>query len=135
MRFGYVFYWVDDVPAEAAFYRSAFGIDARVLEEVPGHGWRAELETGATTLYLADVRELGLPGEIPDDAYRVRPGAPAAAFQVTFVDEDVPARFREAVRHGASVVAEPYEVPWGQTLARLRTPAGAVLSLASVLPG
>lgn len=131
MQLSYVFCWVDDVRAEAGFYETALGVSAQVLEEVPGHGWRAELETGETTLYLADSRELGQPGEIGADAYRNDPGHPPAAFQVTFVGEDVADTFSAAVTHGAEVIAEPYRAPWGQTLGRFRTPGGVVVSLAT----
>ena len=130
MQLAYVFCWVDDVRAEARFHEQAFDLRTRLLEEVPGHGWRAELETGQTTLYLADSRELGQPGEIPADAYPNDATRPPAAFQLTLIDDDVPGAYARAVRAGASTVAEPYRAPWGQTLARLRT-GGVVVSLAS----
>jgi uncharacterized glyoxalase superfamily protein PhnB len=131
VRLSYVFTWVRDVPAEARFYAEALGLPARVLEEAPGHGWRAELDTGDVTLYLADERELGLPGEIPSDAYRSTATRPPAAFQVTFVDAEVDKAFERAMDHGATEIASPYRAPWGQTLARFRTPGGVVVSLAS----
>jgi uncharacterized glyoxalase superfamily protein PhnB len=134
MELGYVFCWVDDVRNEARFYADGLGVKPRVLEEVPGHGWRAELETGATTLYVADSRELGGPGEISADAYRNDAAKPPAAFQVTFVTDDVPGAFGRAMEHGSAELAAPYQTPWGQTLARLRTPGGVVVSLASPPP-
>ena len=135
MELAFVFFWVADVPAETAFFAEALGVEARVLEEVPQHGWRAELSTGSTTLYLADERELGLPGEIPADAYRNALSQPPCATQLTFVDVDPEGVFVRAVSAGAAVLAEPYHAPWGQTLARFRTPGGVVVSLASPIQG
>jgi hypothetical protein len=65
----------------------------------------------AVTLYLADERELGLPGEIPADAYRSTVTRPPVALQVTFVEPDVDTAFQRVVDHGATTLAAPYRTP------------------------
>src|SRR5688572_3651822 len=56
-RFGYTFLWVDDVEAAVTFYGQAFGFSRRVLLENGPMGLYAELDTGQTTLAIAEHRE------------------------------------------------------------------------------
>ena len=129
MALTHVFIWVREVQVEAGFFRDVFALPVRVLEEVPGHGWRAELDAGPVTVYVADEDELGGPGEIGANAYRNDPVQPPAAFQISFTVSDVAAVHAAALTGGGSSIADPYVAPWGQTLARLRTPGGVVVSL------
>jgi uncharacterized glyoxalase superfamily protein PhnB len=131
MRLGYVFMWVEDVPAAVAFYEQAFGLGRRVLRENGPMGWYAELETGATTLAIADDLEAAalLPGYRPN-----RVDDPPGAFQVSFVTHDVAGAHAAAVQAGATSLAEPERQPWGQTIARVRAPHGVLVSLASPPP-
>jgi predicted enzyme related to lactoylglutathione lyase len=43
----------------------------------------------------------------------------------------VPAALAKAVAAGAVVVQEPKRMPWGQTVAHLRDPEGALIELCS----
>ena len=122
------FVWVVDVPAAARFYQDAFGLTPTVLEENPGRGWRAEFPTGAGGFSLADTVELsvlGIAAALPVD------GPEPAAFQLTFLTDDVADAHDRAVRAGASSLAPPTEMPWGQTIARVRAPHGVLISVVS----
>jgi lactoylglutathione lyase len=121
------FLWVDDVPAAAAFYQEAFGLVPTVLEENPGRGWRAEFSTGVGGLSIADTVELTAALGIADHVGL--DGSAPAAVQLTFGTEDVEAAHAAALAHGATSLAPPTAMPWGQTIARVRAPHGVLISV------
>ena len=109
MKFGYTILYVDDVGATLAFYEQAFGIARRFLHESGTYG---ELETGATALAFTArslLRELGKNPQPPVA------GAPTS--EIALVTDDVPAALRRALAAGATLMQEPKEMPWGQTIA------------------
>jgi lactoylglutathione lyase len=121
MQFGYTILYVDDVPATLAFYAQAFGLATRMLHESGGYG---ELETGATTLAFASramLRELGKNAQPPSLA--------APASEIALVTGDVTAALERALDAGATLVSEPAEMPWGQTLAYVGDPNGFLVEL------
>jgi uncharacterized glyoxalase superfamily protein PhnB len=131
-RFGYTFLWVDDVERAVQFYEQAFGLQRRSLRENGPLGLYAELETGATTLAIADVKEADV---LFGDGYRPnRADAVPGAFQLTFVTEDVAATYTAALEAGATAHTPPQRQPWGQTIGRVRDPNGVFVSIASPLP-
>jgi lactoylglutathione lyase len=119
MQFGYTILY--DVPATLAFYAQAFGLATRMLHESGGYG---ELETGATTLAFASramLRELGKNAQPPSLA--------APASEIALVTGDVTAALERALDAGATLVSEPAEMPWGQTLAYVGDPNGFLVEL------
>ena len=132
MRFGYTFVWVDDVERTVEFYERAFGLRRRFLAENGPMGLYAELDTGETTLAVADTREARA---LFPEGYRGHdPAEPPSAFQVSFITDDVAEAYARALRTGATSQAEPREQPWGQTVARVRDPNGVLVSLVTAPP-
>ncbi len=129
-RLGYTFLWVADVEAAVAFYEQAFGLTRRVLLENGPMGLYAELDTGPTTLAIADHREAR--ALFPE--HRALDDGPPALAQLSFVSDDVPAAFARAPAAGAASLAEPTTQPWGQTVARVRAPHGALVSIVTPPP-
>ena len=126
MRFGYTILYVADPAASVEFYERAFAQQRRLLHE---SGQYAELETGSTTLAFAghELAAANLP-----EAVRPAPGpAPRPSFEVCLVTEDVEGAFERAVREGAEAVTAPEAKPWGQRVAYVRDPDGALLELAT----
>jgi uncharacterized glyoxalase superfamily protein PhnB len=131
MQFGYTFIWVDDVPAAVAFYEQVFGLKPRFVTENGAMGYYAELETGATTLAIADTKEakaLFSNGYIALD-----PKQPPAAFQLSFITPEVQVIYEAALAAGATLMSPPSEQPWGQTIARVRDPNGILVSITTPL--
>jgi lactoylglutathione lyase len=126
MRFGYTILYVRDVAASLELYERAFAQRRRFVHE---SGDYAELDTGASILAFAShgLAMSNLPGTFrpPDD------GAPAPAFEVCFVTDDVEGAFERAVREGAEPVTAPATKPWGQDVAYVRDPDGNLVELAS----
>lgn len=54
--------------------------------------------------------------------------------EVAFTTDDVRGAFTRAVAAGATVLAEPYVLPWGQEVAYVRAPDGTLLGLCAPLP-
>ncbi len=126
-RFGYTFLWVDDVEAAVTFYEQAFGLTRRVLLENGPMGLYAELDSGPTTLAIADHRE----ADALFPQHRTLDDGPPALFQLSFISDDVRATYQRSLDAGAESLAEPAVQPWGQIVARVRTPHGAVVSIVS----
>jgi lactoylglutathione lyase len=124
MKFGATCVFVDDVPAVLDFYRRAFGCERHHFDETYQYG---ELETGETLLAFAShpLGALVLPGGY----LRPEPGGPPLGIYIAFVTPDVPAAFDRAVGAGAVPVGEPRQMPWGQTIAQVRSIEGTLVEL------
>lgn len=128
-KLGYTFLWVDDVTKTVEFYEQAFGIQRRFIRENGPLGLYAELETGGTTLAIADVKEADV---ILKDGYRRnRLDQAPGAFQVTFVTAEVAGTYQAALQAGATAHTAPQTQPWGQTIGRVRDINGVLVSIAS----
>jgi predicted enzyme related to lactoylglutathione lyase len=125
LKFSGVSVYVDDVPAVLQFYRRAFGFETRFYnpDEALQYG---ELETGGMTLGIGS-HQLG--ARLLPCYHRTDPSGRSFGFEIAFVTPDVPAAFARAVAAGAVVVAEPKAMPWGGTLAFVRSIEGTLVVL------
>lgn len=128
MRYGSTVLFVDDVPAVLAFYASAFGFQTRFYDESYQFG---EIDAGGATVGFGSHRcgELMMPGTYS----RPESGRPAGV-ELAFFTTDVPAAFARARAAGATVVAEPKAMPWGQTVAYVRSVEGTIIGICSPHP-
>jgi uncharacterized glyoxalase superfamily protein PhnB len=129
MQFGYTFIWVDDVKQTVAFYERAFDLKVRFITENGAMGYYAEMETGATTLAIADAKEAK--ALFPEGYTPLNTNKLPIAFQITFTTSDVNATYDAALKAGATSLATPQQQPWGQTIARVRDPNGVLVSIAT----
>lgn len=129
MKLGYTIIYVADVPRSIAFYEAAFGLERKFIHESSLYG---ELETGGTTLAFAGLEAAEMNGlsVMPNT-----PKGPAAAWEICFVTEDVPAAYERAISHGCSPVSAPSEKPWGQTVSYVRDTDGCLVEIASPVAG
>lgn len=130
MKFGYTILYVADVAATVKFYQDAFGFQTRFVHD---GGDYAELETGEVTLAFASVvlGDANLPAGFTRLSSLTRP----AGIEIAFVTQDVPAAFENAVRAGATVIAEAVTKPWGQMVAYVRAPDGCLVELCTPVQG
>jgi lactoylglutathione lyase len=128
MRLAGTCLYVDDVPAVLEFYRRAFGFATRHFDEALQF---AELDTGGApgtppVLGFASHRcgAMMMPGgyERPDA------GGPSG-IEIAFYTPDVSAAFAKAVDAGAVALAAPKVMPWGQTVAYVRSIEGTLIGL------
>jgi predicted enzyme related to lactoylglutathione lyase len=129
MQFGGTVLYVDDVPRVKEFYHRAFGLPMRFYDEVLQF---AELETGSAPLAIAShqLGEMLMPGQ-----YRRPDGGQPSGVEVAFITSDVPAAFTKAVGAGATAVAEPKAMPWGATVAYVRSIEGTLIGFSTPVGG
>ncbi len=124
MQFAYTILYVPDVARAVDFYKTAFGVPSRFVSE---EGQYAELETGATALAFA-ANELAK-SHVPGGFQEASAQRPPAAFEVSFTTENVAGAFAQALAAGATPVAKPESMPWGQTVAYVRDLNGVLVAL------
>ena len=100
MKFGYAFVWVEDAEKAVQFYEEAFGLERRSLTDNGELGLYAEMETGATTLAIADQKEARV--LFPDGFQENNPAQAPGAFQISFVTLDVKASYEATLQAGAT---------------------------------
>jgi len=121
MRFGYTILYVDDVASTLAFYGKAFDLPTRFLHDSGSYG---ELETGATALAFASRAMLRELGKTPQAPALAQPSS-----EIALVTDDVPGAVARAVAAGATLVQEPKDMPWGQTIAYVGDVDGFLVEL------
>lgn len=126
MKLGYTILYVDDVPATLDSWERAFGLGRRFLHD---SGTYAELETGATTLSLAE-REFGRSHFEGEAAAELFDGKPRL-FEIGLVTDDVAGAWERAIAGGMEALVAPKVQPWGQTVAWVRDRNGILVELAS----
>jgi lactoylglutathione lyase len=109
MKFAYTILYVADVPRAVAFYEAAFGLSRSFISEAGDYG---ELATGGTRLAFAARSLMASLGKKPVAA---DPHAPSCEIALTC--DDVPAALAQALAAGATLVREPAQMAWGQTIA------------------
>jgi lactoylglutathione lyase len=129
MKFWGTVLYVEDVPAVMDFYRRVFGLETRFYDAALQF---AELETGSAPLGIAShqVGEMLMPGQ-----YQRPEGGQPSGVEVAFTTSDVPAAFAKAVEAGAVVLAEPKVMPWGATVAYVRSIEGTLIGLSTPVGG
>ena len=129
MRFYGTVLYVDDVPRVKDFYHRAFGLQTRFYDEALQF---AELETGTALLAIAShsLGEMLMPGQ-----YRRPDGGQPSGVEVGFITADVSAAFVKAVESGAIALAEPKLMPWGATVAYVRSIEGTLIGFTTPVGG
>lgn len=124
--------YVEDgtVPGVLAFYERALGLTRRFYD--PDYQFGELVGQGPVTLAVAAHSA----GErlMPWGYRRPVPGTPVTNVELAFTTANVPGAFAQAVAAGAAVLAEPYELPWGQQVAYVRAPDGTLVGLCAPLP-
>ncbi|MGI9612767.1 MAG: VOC family protein [Acidimicrobiales bacterium] len=126
VELGYTIYYVDDVEKTLDFYTKAFGLKRRFLTPDGDYG---ELETGSTTLsFVANtLAESNLAAT--DGFSRLDPAVAPPGIAITLVTAEVAETVEAAVAAGARRYLDPVEKPWGQTVAYLVDPNGALIEV------
>jgi uncharacterized glyoxalase superfamily protein PhnB len=131
MRLASTVLYVADVPEAMRFYTEAFGFEVSFLDadvRLPGRVEGLSYQFG----------ELSMPGGTvqfgtPALGALLMPGFPMSAasssVELAFYTDDVEAGFQRALRAGAEPLRPPEEMPWGQTVAYVRSPDGTYVAV------
>ncbi len=127
--------YVDDVPTVLGFYKEAFGIgaafvdlDVQLPNRKPDASYQfAALDVDGSALHLAthDLGSLLMPGY-----KRPSTGEPTGV-EIAFETADVRGVYHSAVQAGAEIIAAPHVMPWGQTVAYVRSVEGTFVGICS----
>jgi len=120
-----------DEAGALAFYEEAFGLTRRFFNDDNGMAY-GELETGATRLAFASLKLAN--SHLPEPAIAAAPDKAPLGVEIALTTPDVRGLFDRAVQAGATLVSEPAEKPWGQTVAYVRDKQGFLVELCSPLP-
>ena len=124
LNFAYTITYVADVEASLAFFEKAFGLKRRFLAPGAVYG---ELDTGATALAFA--QHAMARGSLGQDYVAADGSAAPLGVEIGLTTTDVAAACERAVAAGATLLAPPADKPWGQTVAYVRCPDGALVEL------
>ena len=121
MQYGNTVLFVDDVPAVLAFYRSAFGFQTKFYDQEFGF---ALLDTAGGDIAIAshDAGSRMMPG-----TYRRPDSGHPEGVEIAFYTSDVAAAYDRATSAGALSLAAPRKMPWGQTVAYVRSIEGSII--------
>ncbi|WP_437730966.1 VOC family protein [Sorangium sp. So ce1335] len=123
-EFGGVFVYVPDPVAAAAFYERAFGFE-RTFVSPDNQYCQMQGEVP-----LGFVHEDFARKSLPEFAQN-RAGARPGGFELCVASKDVDAAFKRAVDAGATPVAQPHDVPWGQRISYVRDLNGVLVEICS----
>lgn len=128
VKLGYAIYYVDDVEATLRFYEQGFGLARLFITPESDYG---ELETGATTLAFVSA-ELAVSNLDSAGGFTrlARAGGPSG-FSITLICDDVAATVQSALDVSASRYVDPVQKPWGQQVAYVLDPNGALIEIAT----
>ncbi|WP_437619272.1 VOC family protein [Sorangium sp. So ce1151] len=120
--FGGVIVYVPDAAAAAAFYERAFGFERKFVSDGKEYcQMQGEVPLG---FVQEDYAQKSLP-----EFVRNQSGARPAGFEILVVNKDVDAAFKRAVDAGATPVAQPHDMPWGQRVSYVRDLNGVLVEI------
>ncbi len=125
MKLGNIIIYVEDVGSSMDFYEKAFGLQKGYLHHDSNYG---EMNSGETKLSFVKesfAMQMGLafkPNRLKD---------PPAGVEITLITEHVDKAFTKALDAGATVVMEPAQKPWGQSIAYVRDLNGFLVEIGS----
>lgn len=124
VTFGYTILYVSDVTKSITFYEKSFGFERKFITPENDYG---ELETGQTTIAFASIAlaHTNLKNGFIVNNLTQKP----FAMELGLVSDQVNEIIRLAEQNGATIVSEPQQKPWGQTVAYLRDIDGFLIEI------
>lgn len=120
-----VIYVPGDVKPVLDFYVDAFGLSIKFYDQEFNFG---ELETGDVTIAVASHSA----GEyMIGEKYSIEVDGYPKNLELAFFSDEVEQSYKIAVENGCEELCEPKTVPWGQTVAYVRSVEGTIVGLIS----
>lgn len=133
MRLASTVIYVADVAGAMRFYTEAFGFEVSFLDsdvQFPGRVEGMSYQFGELSMPGGKV-QFGTPalGALLIPGFP--PNAASSAVELAFYTDNVEAEFKSAIAAGAEALRPPEKMPWGQTVAHLRSPDGTYIAVCS----
>lgn len=130
IKFAYTILYVNDVKETLDFYKNAFGFEQKFITPENDYG---ELITGTTTIAFANF-ELGKSNfkkGFTESNLNEKPFGIELAFTTTEVEKVM----ENALKNGATLLADLVTKPWGQQVGYVRDLNGFILEICSPMAG
>lgn len=124
VKFGYTILYVSDVTRAIAFYEKSFGFTQKFVTPENDYG---ELETGQTAISFASIALAS--SNLKNGFIKSELSQQPFACELGFVTENVDEVVALALKNGATILEQPIQKPWGQTVAYLRDLDGFLLEI------
>jgi lactoylglutathione lyase len=124
VKFGYTIFYVTDVTKSIQFYEDSFGFTRKFI--TPENDY-AELDTGNTTIAFAskELANSNLQNGFIDSSLNSKP----FASEIGLVTDNVEEIVAVAIKHGGTLIEQPKQKPWGQTVAYIRDIDGFLIEI------
>lgn len=124
VKFAYTILYVTDVTKSIEFYEKSFGFNRKFITPEEDYG---ELDTGQTTISFAslELANSNLKNGFEESSLERKP----FAVELGFVTDNVEEILDLAKQNGATVLEEPKQKPWGQTVAYIRDIDGFLIEI------
>ena len=129
-RFGHVIFYVENVEKTIEFFEKAFGFKRRFIDPTSRYG---ELATGQTALGFASFELAG--ANLPGGYRKIDPNGLPQACEVAITSSDPEAAIAQALKEGATLLADLEMKDWGQSIGYVRDPNGILIEIASEIQG
>ena len=128
MEYGSTVLFVDSVSRTLEFYERAFGFRKKFFDQEYDF---AIVDVAGSELGISSYHagELMMP-----NTFRAPSNGHTEGVEVAFYTSDVVGAYERAVGAGASSMAQPKEMPWGQTVAYVKSPEGTIIGLCTPPP-
>lgn len=127
MKLGYLLVYVKDLLRTIDFYEKALGLKTRFINESKQY---AEM-VNEGGIVLGFVDEEYAFKHCVSDFRKNKVGDTPAGFEIAFVTENIEASLENALKAGATLVTEPTQKPWGQTVAYVTDINGILIEICS----
>ncbi len=124
LNYSYTILYVEDVTKSIEFYESSFGFKRIFISPENDYG---ELETGNTKISFASKKlaSSNLKNGFMESSLNQKP----FGIELGFATENVSEVLEKAKLHGASILEEPKQKPWGQTVSYIRDIDGFLIEI------
>ncbi len=129
LQYAYSILYVDDVVQTIKFYNDAFGFQQKFITPENDYG---EIISGSTTLAFANI-ELGN-SNFKNGFQKSSVNEKPFGFELAFTTGEVEKVMDNAMKHGATILSETVEKPWGQKVGYLRDINGFIIEICTPIP-
>lgn len=124
IKFAYTILYVQDVTKSIEFYEKSFGFERKFITPDNDYG---ELNTGETTISFASINLAK--SNLPDGFIESNSAEKPFATELGFATDEVEKFIEQSIKSGATLVQQPKQKPWGQTVAYIRDIDGFLIEI------
>ncbi|MCT4121675.1 VOC family protein [Elizabethkingia anophelis] len=126
IKFGYTIFYVKNVTKSIEFYEKSFGFERKFITPENDYG---ELNTGETSIAFAslELANTNLADGFTPENLNDKP----FATEIGLITDKPENTVQQSLQYGATLVQEPLQKPWGQTVAYIRDIDGFLIEICS----